>query len=322
MLTKIDNMDKRILFELDRNARIPDTKLAKLIGKSKESVRYRIKRLQNEKIIHGFTIWIDPTRLGFMTAKIYLNLANKPQKKQEFINFVKKDKRLFWLGIGDGAWNAGLTYFVKSNREFFDLKNELFSRFKELIIESYTGMLVEVNVHDKTFFHKAETQWIRLFEESDSYNLQEIEKNILRKLFENGRINIIDIARKNRSTIDIIRNRIKKLEEKKIIRRYTARINYNRLGYEFFKTFLYFSNLTKQDEKRLMEYCRVNANIIHVVKLISPWDIELEIMCENYQEYNNIISDLTKQFANIINKVETAIMSEDYVFPAEKMVFE
>ncbi len=322
MLINLDKADKRILFELDKNARIPETKLAKIIGKSKESVRYRINKLQNEGIITDFTIWIDPTKLGFNSVKIYLNLANKPENKKAFIDYVKSDKRLMWLGIADGAWNAGLTYFVKSNQEFFELKNELFSKFKDLILESHTGMLVDVSVCDKIFFHSTETKWNTVFNNFDNYKLETIEKDILKDLFKNSRINVVEIARKHNSTVDIIRNRIKKLEDKKIIWRYLAKINYNKLGYEFFKTFLYFKNLTKTDEKRLMEYCRLNPKIIHLVKQISPWDIELEIMCDSYLDYNEIISNLTKEFSNIINKVETAIISEDYVFPSDKMIFD
>ena len=322
MLKKLDKIDCRILFELDKNARIADTKLAKLVLRSKESVRYRINRLREQGIIQGFTTWIDPTKLGFISAKIYLNLANKPDKKKEFVDFVKKDKRLFWIGIAEGAWNAGLTYFVRSNKEFFELKNGIFSKFKDLILDSHTGMLVDVNVCNKTFFHKTETKWITFFDELNNYQLEEIEKNILRELFDNGRINVVDITRNHNSTVDIVRNRMKKLEEKKIIIRYLAKIDFNKLGYEFFKTFLYFRNLTKNDEKRLREYCRLHPKIIHLVRQISPWDIELEIMCENYLDYNDIISNLTKEFSTVINKVETAIMGKDYVFPADKMVFE
>ncbi len=71
-----------------------------------------------------------------------------------------------------------------------------------------------------------------------------------------------------------------------------------------------------------MEYTRKVPEIIHLVKQISPWDVELEIMCENYLDYNKIISELTQEFANIIQKVETAIMHEDYLFPAKEMIFE
>jgi DNA-binding Lrp family transcriptional regulator len=285
-------------------------------------VRYRIKKLEEQGIIQGFTIWIDPTKLGFFTAKIYLNLANRPEQKQEFVDYVKRDKRLFWLGIAEGAWNAGLTYFVKNNREFFDLKNELFARFKELILNSHTGMIVNVNGCDKTFLYDAETRWKTMFDVAEHKELDDIEKKILKELFLDSRINVTEIARKHGTTVDIVRNRMKRLEEKRIIFRYLAKIDFNKLGYEFYKTFLYFRRLTKEDEARLMEYTRRVPNIIHLVKQISPWDIELETMCEDYAQYNEIISGLTREFSDIISKVETAIMSEDYLFPSKELVFE
>ncbi|MFC1685534.1 Lrp/AsnC family transcriptional regulator [Nanoarchaeota archaeon] len=322
MVVNLDKADRRILFELDRNCRIPETKLAKIIGKSKESVRYRIKQLENKGVLKGYTIWIDPTKVGYTTAKIYLKFSNKPEQKKKFVEFVKRDKRLLWLGIAEGAWNAGLTYFVKSNREFFELKNELFSKFKDLILESYTGVLVDVSVHDKTFLYESETEWKVMFGIQGDYILDEVEKKILKELFSNARINLVDIARKYNSTIDIIRSRMKKLGDKGIIFRYAAKIDFNLLGYEFYKTFLYFKNLAIEDEKRLMNYSKRNPKIIHLVKQISPWDIELEIMSESYHDYLEIISDLTKEFSKVINKVETAIMGEDHLFPAKKMIFE
>ncbi len=319
---KVDKIDQRILFELDRNARIPETKLAKIVGRSKESIRYRLAQLKQKGIIQRFTIWIDPTKLGYSSSKIYLHLANKPQQKENFIQRVKKDKHLFWLGIAEGSWNVGLTYFVQSTKEFFDLKNELFSEYKDLILDSHTAVLVNVNCGEKAFFYPTEKTWKTIFNQPERLEIDEIERKILKELFLNCRISLIEIARKSSSTVDIVRNRIKKLEEKGIIFRYTIRIDHNLLGHEFYKTFLYFKNLTKRDEQKLMEYTRKNSKIIYLVKQISPWDIELEIMCDNYQEYLHIINDLTREFVDAINKIETAIMSEDYIFPAEKMIFE
>lgn len=38
--------------------------------------------------------------------------------------------------------------------------------------------------------------------------------------------------------------------------------------------------------------------------------------------YNEIISNLTERFSNIIQKIETSIMGEDYVFPSKELIFE
>lgn len=318
----LDETDKQILYELDKNSRIPETKLAKKVRKSKESVRYRVRRLRDEKVIRGFTAWIDPTKLGYQSAKIYLTLANIPKKKEEFINFVKKDKRLFWLGIGEGAWNAGLTYMVQSNSEFFEIKNKIFTKFQDLIIDSRTASLVNVRVHDKTFLYTGDTKWITMFEEGEIVEIDNISKKILKELFKNSRINITEIANKLKTTIEIVRNRMKNMENKKIIVKYTISIDYEKIGYEFFKTFLYFKNLSDEDLNLLMNHGLNNENIIHIVKQISPWDIELEVMCRNYKEYNKVISELTEKFSNIIRKVETTIIGENYVFPSKRIVYE
>ena len=322
MALEVDETDKRIIYELDKNARIPEVKLAKIIGKSKESIRYRIKKLLDQKIILGFTTWIDPTKLGYKTEKVYLNLANIPAKKEEFLEYVKKDKRLFWLGVAEGAWNIGLTYFVKSPEEFFNLKNDLFSRFKNLIIENKTAAVVSIHYHEQTFLHRGEAQWETMFEESQNIELDKVSKKILKSLFKNSRENVATMAYENNTTVDIVRNRIKRMEEQRIIKKYTSVIDYEKLGYEFFKTFLYFKSLNEKELSRLMDYALNNENIIHLVKAISPWDIELETRCKNFSAYNAVISSLTKEFSKNIQKVETAIMGQDYIFPAERMVFE
>lgn len=318
----LDIVDKRILYELDKDARIADTTLAKLVKKSKEAVRYRINKMEKSGIITGYSTWIDPTNLSYESAKIYLTLANKPQRKKEFKEFLKNDKRLFWLGFAEGAWNVGLTFFVTSQKEFYELKNDLFARFNDLILENHTASLIEVNVCDKTFLYDTPTQWRNVFTFSKTYTLDDIEKSILKELFKNSRVNIVDIAIKHNSTVDIIRHRMKKLTQLHIISRTMTVIDYTKLGYALYKTFLYFKRFSKEDEKQLMTYCLGEPNIIHLIKQISPWDVELESMCESYQKYNEIISKLTERFSDTIAKVETAIISEDHVFPAKQMVFE
>ncbi len=318
----LDIVDKRILFELDRDARVADTTLAKLTKKSKEAVRYRIRKMEKAGIITGYSTWIDPTNLGYESAKIYLTLANRPLRKKESRECLLRDKRLFWLGFAEGAWNVGLTFFVKSQKEFYELKNNLFASFNDLILENHTASLIEVNVCDKTFLYNASTQWKSVFAFNGAYKPDEIEKQILKELFKNSSMNIVDIAIKHNSTVDIIRHRMKKLIQLHVISRFMTVIDYTKLGYALYKTFLYFKRFSKEDEQKLMNYCVGEPNIIHLIKQISPWDVELEIMCESYQKYSETISRLTERFSDIIAKVETAIISEDYVFPAKQMVFE
>ena len=169
--------------------------------------------------------------------------------------------------------------------------------------------------------YNSREDWSVLFLKKTPYELDELERKLLSCLLDNGREQLVILATKCNSTVDAIRTRLKRLVQKKVISRFTTVINTNKLGFDFYKTFLYFRNLSKKDEMRLFEYARAQPNILHLVKQISPWDIELEIMSESYTKYNQIIAELTKEFANCIHKVETAIMHQDYIFPARGKIF-
>ena len=60
------------------------------------------------------------------------------------------------------------------------------------------------------------------------------------------------MSRKTESTIEIVRGRIRKLEEKGIILNYRIAVDFNKLGLEFFKAIIYFRKLSDKDEKSFL----------------------------------------------------------------------
>lgn len=41
-------------------------------------------------------------------------------------------------------------------------------------------------------------------------------------------------------------------------------------------------------------------------------------MATSFEEYHEILNKITEEFVDILQRTETAIMREDYVFPAKK----
>lgn len=321
MAYNLDHIDRRILFELEKNARITDSALAKIVKKSKDAVRYRIKKLEEEKIITGYRTWIDYSKIGYRTSTIYLNTINIPEKKERLIEELKKDKRVYWLGIAEGVWNIGITYFIKSNQDLFDIKSELLSKYKDLIVDSRITSLASVSVHEKIFLVKGNSSLITFTEDIENYELEEIEKKILKELYNNSKINLSELAFKTKSTIDIVRSRMKKLERLGIIIRYTIYIDYKKIGYELYKAFVYLSSYTKEDLDNLMKYTEKSDRIINMVKQIASWDFEFIIFAKNFEEYTGTINELTKTSPKMFRKFETSIMSEDIIFPCKEVYF-
>ena len=101
------------------------------------------------------------------------------------------------------------------------------------------------------------------------------------------------------------------MHELGIIMQYRIAIDYTKLGYEMFKAFVYFHNLSELDEKKLFQYAKQNNKIVCLIRQLSAWDVELEIMAKSYEEFNEIINDIRHKFAEDIRNYEFALMRDD-----------
>ncbi|HSI42199.1 MAG TPA: Lrp/AsnC family transcriptional regulator [Xanthobacteraceae bacterium] len=63
--TVLDPVDRRLITELDRDARRPTSELARLVGMSAPAVTERLRRLEAAGVLKGFTAEVDPLALGY-----------------------------------------------------------------------------------------------------------------------------------------------------------------------------------------------------------------------------------------------------------------
>jgi len=328
MANVIDNIDRRILFELDKNCRISDNQIAKLVGRSRESVGYRIKQLQRKGILQGFLTSINPSKYGYMFFKLYFQLANIPKERERFFEYMKKLPGLYWVGINDGVWDTHATLYARNVKEFYKIKNQIYSEFRNLIIKRDTGVLVNVRQYKKKYLIENGDKipdyesYVMFSDDTIPNKIDELDRKILNTLLNNARIPLVDLAKQTGSTVDIVRNRMKKLQEKGIILQYRIAVDHSKLGYEFFKAFLYFNNLSEEDEKKLFEYAKGHPSIIYLIRQVSSWDVELELVCKSYEEFTSIMNDIRGRFATSLRNYESVLMKEDIWVFGEKDIFE
>jgi Lrp/AsnC family leucine-responsive transcriptional regulator len=66
----LDDIDRRLLEILIKDARISLKELAAQVGLSSPSVSERVRRLEERGVIRGFTVEIDPQALGYQLQAI------------------------------------------------------------------------------------------------------------------------------------------------------------------------------------------------------------------------------------------------------------
>ncbi len=321
MAEGLDSIDMRILYELDQNCRIPESKLGKIVRKSPEVVRYRIKNMRKNGVIHGYTCFFNATKIGFEAHKIYLKTKEKPRLIQSFLSEMRQRPDVFWIGKGDGAWNIGLTFFSKNSSDFFDKKNEIFSKFKEVVIEQIVGSVVEVETFGKKILSpqaKAYTP-AKVFGIKEHGKIDAVDVKIVNAILNDNSETYVEMGNAAGISPELARLRLKRLEKGGLVSRHTIAIDIKKLGYDSYKTFLYFEGLDRKETARLFEIARKHPNVVNFLKVIAPWDIELEIIAENYRQYNEIIGYFREQFSDSLVNVETTAQSMDEVYPSRKI---
>lgn len=330
----IDAIDRRILFELDKNCRISDNQIARIVGRTRESVGYRIKRLREKGILLGFITSINPSKYGYMFFKLYFQLSNKPAERERFFSYMKKLPGLYWIGINDGVWDAHATLFARDVKEFYDIKNRIYSEFKDLIIKRDTGVLVNVRQYKKKYVlgttletknNKPELSdldsSVMFADDVVPNEIDALDRKILNIILNDARIPLVELTRRCGSTIDIVRGRMKKLQDSGIILQYRIAVDHTRLGGVYFKAFLYFNNLSEADENALFGYAKSHPGIVYLIRQVSSWDVELEMVCRSYEDFTATMNELRGRFSESMRNYESVLMKEDIWVFGEKDIF-
>jgi Lrp/AsnC family transcriptional regulator, leucine-responsive regulatory protein len=76
-VTTFDATDRKILFSLSENARLPMKDLARKVGLSAPSTAERVRRLEEAGVLLGYTIRVSPAALG-LPIGIFIRIRPMP----------------------------------------------------------------------------------------------------------------------------------------------------------------------------------------------------------------------------------------------------
>jgi len=132
-VVKIDKIDKKILHELTKNARQTTLDISKKIKQTERIVRYRIKRLEKEKIIQGYRVFLNTNLLGLKYYKLLIDLQDtKKEDINKMRSYIKEDSNVVYSTEALGGFDFELEVHLRDSQELMgfilDFK-EKFPRF-------------------------------------------------------------------------------------------------------------------------------------------------------------------------------------------------
>lgn len=314
-MNHIDYIDRKIIYQLSMNARQSNNQLAKKIGVKNNIVNYRIKRLEENKIIKGYHTTTNTYRiLGLSTIRFHYSFELLPAEiERKITKFVCENKNISFAVKTFGAFNLSFLYHY-TDIENIHRFNLLFKKhFGEYIKEESISHYIKEYYRPFCYLLKQPYchPWIRTGSNKvPKLSHQEIQ--ILCHLSQNARIPLFQLAKKVGLTSETISKKIRTMIKSGIIIGFRSTVNIRKLGYQSYKLNISLKN--HQNRQAIIHYLESNPHLIYIDVTFGENDLEFEFHLTSLNDLAEIITDLNTQFPDSIRKYNYVMLEETLKF--------
>ena len=316
-IIKLDKLDRKILLHLDRNARMPSSKIGKKLRISREVVDYRVNRLIRKGVIKKFYTHIASHKLSYTQYKLYLKLKGlDANQENDLIEYFNKNENVIWVGSCDGVYDLIVTLTQTDVYKLNNIIQDCFRRYDSYFISK------DLTISTRTYnclnsFLGWEIEYEKPFlfgKEKGFLTLDEKDMELLKVLANNARMPIVDLAKKMKLTSGAVIYRMKGLEKKGIIDRYSCLLDVSKLGYVFCKVFLTLHFIDRKKENELHQFCLQHKNITLFLYCMGHWDFEINIKIDSMPAFHGLLKEIKTRFSEIIKECESVVISTEHKF--------
>ncbi|WKZ56412.1 MAG: winged helix-turn-helix transcriptional regulator [Bdellovibrionota bacterium] len=304
----LDAVDKRILYELDLNSRQPVSDLARKLGLNRDRIVYRIKQMQKQGVIRGFSTIINPTKLGLFVFKTYLRLERDEKRIQVLVRHLRDHPKVHWLAECDGAWDIMFSIYAANPYEFHNLQQQVLHQFGDIIAVVKSYAVIDAWCFRRGYLMGVSSDPVLFGGEPAAHQLDSLDRAILRILSTDSRSTKKEIADQLKVSSMLVKYRIDRLEDLGIISGYSLDIDLDLLGISFFKAQLHLDAYDRSSAELLLEYCRSHPDITYLIRQIGDCALEIEVEASGYQHFSQIVADVRQRFSSIIREVDTVLI--------------
>jgi len=141
---------------------------------------------------------------------------------------------------------------------------------------------------------------------SDSLDLDEVDRTILRSLRDNARISLQDISRRSGVSDATIQFRLRRMKAAGVIERFTIAASPAATGYKVTAIILVQTDGDRHDQT-LAELVKV-PEITEVYGILGEYDLFLKVWCRSLEEFKVIINDSIRSLPGIEDLHEIIVM--------------
>ncbi|MBU0586620.1 Lrp/AsnC family transcriptional regulator [Candidatus Micrarchaeota archaeon] len=305
----LDIKDRKILSELDINARISLTELGKRVGLSKEAVHYRIKQLEGKGIIKFYQTTVNAGKLNFFSFRFFIKLkGDTPVKREEILQFLERDDRIQAVFEAEGIWDIFIWVVTKNASDITEVWTSLLSEYRNYIMDT------DISIYGRGVYmphwcimeSREARHGAKVFNSVRGEKLEIDQKDwmVLDALAANARASMRELAEISGMDARTFNERMKKMEKDGIIVSYRPVLGLDKLGIRYYKLHFSLQNISKEKFSELRNFICSHPNTVYFIESVGGWDMEAEVQVRTEEQFRDIISDTKDKFGEYIDEIE------------------
>ncbi len=314
---ELDAKDQELISYLSSNSRLSNQQIAKRTALSKDIVAYRLKRFREKKIVTRFVAHIDFSALGFLSIRTFIKLQNTtPITEKRIIQSIKSFPGVRIMGRLEGAWNYGWVAIARNPYEFAKVWDDFLKEQGRYVQDKDVNVLIEQRTYKMYASPSEHNVQKGICEQAVRQEYDNIDLDILEQLILDARVSLVRLSELTRLTPRTVYQRIKRMEDCKIIVWYTSIMS---LGDTCYKVMINLEDIN--DMPLVYAFAQKNhRHVANIFRALGGADVEVDIFAQSFEKFLGLIDDLKKSLPKSIKNYSYHTISR-LEWPSVRPVF-
>ena len=142
--------------------------------------------------------------------------------------------------------------------------------------------------------------------------LDALDFKILSRLFQQGRVTWTELASEFKLSVPTITDHVKKLEEKNIIKGYSAQINFYALGYSL-HAFIFVTLAHPDNQEEFLKMITDLSEVFECHHIAGEDDYLLKVLCKDTLHLDGLLNKELKTIPGVVKTRTTVVLSSPKV---------
>lgn len=291
----LDSYDKKLLHELDKDATLSLKELSKVVRKSKQFVSYRLKRLENEGLILGYSAVVDVTAIGFFCFRVYVDLQHMTQESTvKFVKRIQHFPEVVQVNLLRGRYDVALYVVVPELMQFRELWDKILLEYKSQIKSHLVFTYAPIYNFSKPFTKNFRLRSVKGIGLAKSQTINSSDWKLLELYSKNVRRPYLELATELGVSSYYVKKRITDFISQGIISGTGIDLNPHVIKNKFYTISLSLVSMDVLDN--LYKYCSSQKQVYQINRVIGGDDFEIKVMIKDKEELLDLIDRIKKRF--------------------------